>query len=101
MVPPPGVPAQFAFAYNIGGIHVRTRLDAQVHSGGDYGVTVVASGISQVFALMATPVTIWGVPADPSHDDQRCRKGTRIAKKRCYAPANPGPIPARTLRPRR
>ncbi len=74
MVPPPGVPAQFAFSYNVGGIHVRTRFDARVHSGGDYGVTVVASGISQSFPLMAIPVTIWGVPADPSHDDQRCRE---------------------------
>ncbi len=76
MVPPPGVPAQFAFAYDVGGFHVRTRFDARVHSGGDYGVTVVASGISQSFPLLDTPVTLWGVPADPSHDDQRC-EGTR------------------------
>ena len=73
MVPPPGVPAQFAFAYDIGGIHVRTRLNARLHSGGDYGLTVVASGISQASSLTETPVTLWGVPADPSHDDQRCK----------------------------
>jgi uncharacterized repeat protein (TIGR01451 family) len=74
MVPPLGVPAQLAFSYDVGGLHVRTRLNARVHSGGDYGVTVVASGVSQAFPLLATPVTIWGVPADPSHDDQRCRE---------------------------
>jgi uncharacterized repeat protein (TIGR01451 family) len=74
MVPPPGVPAQFAFSYNVGGIHVRTRIDARLHSGGDYGVTAVVSGIPQAFPLLATPVTLWGVPADPSHDDQRCRE---------------------------
>jgi hypothetical protein len=73
MVPPPGVPAQFAFAYDVGGIHVRTRLNARVHSGGDYGVTVAISGVSQVNALLETPVTLWGVPADPSHNDQRCK----------------------------
>jgi uncharacterized repeat protein (TIGR01451 family) len=73
MVPPPGVPAQFAFTYKVGGLQARTRLDARLHTGGDYGVTVVASGISQLFALLATPVTFWGVPADPSHDDQRCK----------------------------
>ncbi len=53
---------------------MRTRFNARLHSGGDYGVTVVASGISQAFPLLAIPVTIWGVPADPSHDDQRCRE---------------------------
>jgi uncharacterized repeat protein (TIGR01451 family) len=83
MVPPPGVPAQFAFSYNVGGIHVRTRFNARVHSGGDYGVTVVASGISQSFPLLATPVTIWGVPADPSHDDQRCREPGDEANVMC------------------
>ncbi|HET9153695.1 MAG TPA: hypothetical protein VFN85_06240 [Solirubrobacterales bacterium] len=73
MVPPPGVPAQFAFAYDVGGIHVRTRLNAHVHSGGDYGLTVAVRGISQVMPLLEIPVTLWGVPADPSHDDQRCK----------------------------
>ena len=73
MVPPTGVPAQFAFAYDVGGIHVRTRLNARVHSGGDYGVTVAISGVSQVSGLLDTPVTLWGVPADPSHNDQRCK----------------------------
>jgi len=74
MVPPPGVPAQFAFAYDVGGIHVRTRLNARVHTGGDYGVSVSASGISQTGSALETPVTLWGVPADPSHDDQRCKE---------------------------
>jgi hypothetical protein len=73
MVPPPGVPAQFAFAYDVGGTHVRTRLNARVDSGGDYGVTVGISGISQTEALLYIPITLWGVPADPSHDDQRCK----------------------------
>jgi hypothetical protein len=72
MVPPPGVPAQFAFSIDIGGIHVRTRLNARVHSGGDYGITLSTTGISQSTVLEA-PVTLWGVPADPSHDGQRCK----------------------------
>ena len=49
MVPPTGVPAQFAFGYNIGGDSRANALERPVHSGGDYGVTVVASGISQTF----------------------------------------------------
>jgi hypothetical protein len=73
MVPPPGVPAQFAFAVDVGGIHVRTRLNAVVHSGGDYGLTIATGGISQS-AVQSTTVTFWGVPADPSHDFQRCKE---------------------------
>ncbi len=95
MVPPPGVPAQFAFAYDIGGIHVRTRLNARVHSGGDYGVTVVASGISQVSPLREIPVTLWGVPADPSHDDQRCKSIDGLNGLCTGAPGtNEGPNPS-------
>ncbi len=90
MVPPPGVPAQFAFSYDVGNFHVRTRFDARVHSGGDYGVTVVASGISQLFPLLATPVTIWGVPADPSHNDQRCREGSGTAEGEVLCTGEPG-----------
>ena len=72
MIPPPGVPAQFAFSVDFGGIHVRTRLNTRVHSGGDYGLTISTSGIAQS-TVLAAPVTLWGVPADPSHDDQRCK----------------------------
>jgi uncharacterized repeat protein (TIGR01451 family) len=75
MVPPTGVPAQFAFAYDVGGVHVRTRLNARVHTGGDYGLTVATSGVAQEQStpLLDNTVTLWGVPADPSHDDQRCK----------------------------
>ena len=74
VVPPPGVSAQFAFGYDVGGIHVRTRFNARVDTGGDYGISVVASGISQTGVPLETLVTLWGVPADPSHDDQRCKE---------------------------
>jgi len=95
MVPPTGVPAQFAFAYDVGGIHVRTRLNARVHTGGDYGLTVAISGISQVLPLLDTAVTLWGVPADPSHDDQRC-KNPSYENGLCTGPAGTisGPNPA-------
>jgi uncharacterized repeat protein (TIGR01451 family) len=103
MVPPPGVPAQFAFAYDIGGIHVRTRLNARVHSGGDYGLTVETSGVAQEIAapLLDNTVTLWGVPADPSHNDQRCKNpyfdnglctgtpGTNSGPKPSTAPLKP------------
>jgi uncharacterized repeat protein (TIGR01451 family) len=95
MVPPPGVPAQFAFAYDVGGIHVRTRLNARVHTGGDYGLTVAISGVSQVQGLLDTTVTLWGVPADPSHNDQRC-KNISLENGVCTGPpgTNGGPNPS-------
>jgi uncharacterized repeat protein (TIGR01451 family) len=73
MVPPPGVPAQFAFRFSFGGSEARTRLNARVHTGGDYGLTVATTGVSQGVPVLDTTVTLWGVPADPSHDDQRCQ----------------------------
>ena len=96
LVPPPGVPAQFAFAFDVGGIHVRTRLNARVHTGGDYGVTVAtSSSVSQVQPLLDSTVTLWGVPADPSHDDQRCRF-SNYENGLCTGPpgTNIGPNPA-------
>ena len=72
VVPPPGVSAQFAFNVGDSGFFTQVRLNARVDTGGDYGITVVDSGNSQAFAQAATTVTFWGVPADPSHDDQRC-----------------------------
>ncbi|HEX6456340.1 MAG TPA: hypothetical protein VF009_07455 [Solirubrobacterales bacterium] len=78
MVPPPGVPAQLAFAFDVGGTHARTRLNARVHTGGDYGLTLTASGIAQdgALPLRGVTVTLWGVPEDPSHDIQRCKFGS-------------------------
>jgi uncharacterized repeat protein (TIGR01451 family) len=93
MVPPPGVPAQFAFSFNVGGIHVRTRLNARVHSGGDYGVTVSASGIAQSGSTQETQVTLWGVPADPSHDDQRCQYIGTVVEGVCTGPPGTSEAP--------
>jgi hypothetical protein len=66
--PSPGVAAEFAF--KVKGI-VPVFLDVSVRTGGDYGITVDASDISQAAAVYASKVTIWGVPADPTHDALR------------------------------
>jgi len=67
MVPPPGVPARFAF--NAGGVIV--NLDARVRSDGDYGLSVDAKNIPEGLAVAGTSLTFWGVPSDPSHDLER------------------------------
>lgn len=72
MVPPLGVPAQFAYNLQYGGIQARVRLDVRIRTGSDYGVTVSTSAIPQLVGVVGNSVTFWGVPADPSHDAQRC-----------------------------
>jgi hypothetical protein len=66
--PPAGVAARFAF--NTTG--VVTNIDAGVRTGGDYGATARVTRASQTIAIAGTRLTLWGVPADPSHDPQRC-----------------------------
>ena len=66
MVPPPGIPAQFAFSL----FGVNTFLDAGVRSDGDYGITEHIDNITQR-DIISNTITVWGVPADPSHDAQR------------------------------
>jgi hypothetical protein len=71
MVPPPNVPARFAF--NAAGAVV--TLDAHLRSGSDYGVSVDVKDISEGLAVSGTTLTLWGVPADPSHDFERACPG--------------------------
>jgi hypothetical protein len=68
LVPPPGVVAEFGFI--IAG-EVPVLLQASVRTGTDYGVTTSASDIPQAKWITATKVTIWGVPASPSHNPTR------------------------------
>jgi hypothetical protein len=67
MVPPPGVPARLGFA----AAQTIITLDVQVRTGSDYGLSVNARNVSQGLPITATSVTLWGVPADPSHDSER------------------------------
>jgi len=66
MVPPPGVAAQFGFLLN----GIPTFLDAGVRSGGDYGITEHADNITPQ-KVVYNRTTIWGVPAEASHNQQR------------------------------
>jgi hypothetical protein len=76
MVPPVGVPAEFAF--NLA--EIGTFLDASVRSGSDYGITERINNIAQR-DVNGSSVTLWGYPADPSHnywrshDEKGCDNG--------------------------
>ena len=67
IVPPPGLPARFAF--NL--VTAIIAIDAHVRSGGDYGLTTTIHGIPQTFTLIGSNLSFWGVPADHGHDELR------------------------------
>jgi hypothetical protein len=68
MVVPADKPAVFGFVV----IGVEIFINTSVRTGGDYGLTSSLSDVSAILPLVGSKVTLWGVPADPSHDAQRC-----------------------------
>lgn len=79
LVPAPGVPAQFGF--NVAGSVV--VLDGTVRPN-DYGISVNANNVPEALAIIGTDVTLWGNPADPSHDAERACPGV-------FPPSTGGP----------
>jgi hypothetical protein len=71
MVPPPGAPAELGFSL----LGLGTRIDSQVRSGSDYGISEVVKNILQT-QITFNSITVWGVPGDPSHDYQRVGRTT-------------------------
>jgi hypothetical protein len=67
--PAPGEPARFGFS--VVEAEEPVILDTKVRTGGDYGVTVTVSNITQAVEFLGSQVTFWGVPADPRHDTTR------------------------------
>jgi hypothetical protein len=66
MVPPYGASAELGF--NVLGTVV--LLDAYVRPG-DHGIDIISRDTSTSIAVSATEITVWGVPADSSHDIYR------------------------------
>ncbi len=68
LVPPAGVPAELGFSVsNIG----RMTIFFHVRSGSDYGLTASLDGIPETGPLQGAILTLWGVPAEASHDLER------------------------------
>ena len=68
MKPPPGAPAQFGFTV----VDFPQLLTANVDSDRNYSVRIDLKDISQGLSVTGATTTFWGVPADSSHDIQRC-----------------------------
>ena len=71
MVPEPGELARFGF--NVAGTVV--TLDAQLRSEFGYGLTLIAADVPEALAVAGMSLTLWGVPADASHDPERACPG--------------------------
>ncbi|HEX3519662.1 MAG TPA: hypothetical protein VHT29_11585 [Solirubrobacteraceae bacterium] len=87
LTPERGEPARFGFEV----VRSPVILDTSVRTGGDYGVTVKVSNISELVNFISSTVTFWGVPGDPSHDQSR---GWGCLAGHHWAEEEPGrPIP--------
>ncbi len=65
--PRDGEPARLGFIADAFPVFVDTEL----RSNGDYGATAKADGVGSLIPLISAATTIWGVPADSSHDAER------------------------------
>jgi hypothetical protein len=88
MVPPPGVPQEFAFS--LFGFH--SFFDAGVRSGKGYGIVEHIDNIPQV-TLDENILTLWGVPADASHDAQRYNTFNSKGELECEEGCPSGVVP--------
>ena len=70
MAPPPGFPAALGFSFQ----HLPFLLYATLRPG-DYGLRVVASGLTREVFIHGAELSIWGAPAEASHDAQRAVQG--------------------------
>jgi hypothetical protein len=92
--PEVGEPARFGFEVD-GGL---VLIDTSIRTGGDYGVTVSVDDITQLVGFLSSVVTVWGVPGDPRHDEDRgwaCLGF--IAKEPCVALGQSKPPPFLSL----
>jgi hypothetical protein len=91
LVPAPGVPASFGFSV----IEKSSYQLASVRSGGDYGVTITDDTIPTSIPIVSLSETIWGVPAESSHDAERGHCAAR--EKGSLCPSGAAPLPFLTL----
>ncbi|HTC72200.1 MAG TPA: hypothetical protein VK655_04885 [Solirubrobacteraceae bacterium] len=62
------VPAEFGFGFE----HHRAIIDAGLRTGDGYGLKVDLGDLESGIRLDGSSITLWGEPADPSHNPDRC-----------------------------
>lgn len=73
LVPPRGEPADFGFNFSGYVGHIYPTLDP-AHG---YAIEATTPAISSILDVRGARFTLWGVPADPAHDDLRAVPGTQ------------------------
>lgn len=76
VLPPRGVAAQLSARFNSFGI---ARVDAGVRTGSDYGVDADSLSITTLEGVEHIEMSLWGVPADDRHSDERWCEGEGAA----------------------
>jgi hypothetical protein len=66
--PPDHLPAQFGFSFDA----YAMKVDPVVRTDGDYGIQLRITNTPEDFITARARAIVWGVPADPVHDHQRC-----------------------------
>jgi hypothetical protein len=71
------------------GYAIPVMVDIKLRSESDYGLTVVSEGLYSLAPLVSAETTIWGVPADSSHDTERMTPQEVIGSAPETSPARP------------
>ena len=66
-----------------------TFIDLRVRSEGDYGLVAEVREAPATASLTGLETTIWGVPADPSHDTERCNPAEILIHNCIVSPSRP------------
>jgi hypothetical protein len=73
-------------------VNIPISIPITVRTGSDYGLSMTVTGITQATPLAFADLTVWGFPADPSHDVHRFHPGEPGAPAVCPGISNTGCI---------
>jgi len=68
---PPHPESEVARLGFLAGFGYPVFIDVEVRTASDYGVTATVHSAPSLDALVSAETTVWGNPADPSHDEER------------------------------
>lgn len=86
---PRGVISDLAFVVRANPVHVKVSLDPANH----YAITSEVLSINETLPPFNQKLTLWGVPADHSHDSERCQGfANGETNKECPTDATPKPF---------
>lgn len=86
---PRGTVTDLAFVVSGLPVHIKAYLDPTRN----YAISTTVPNINEVAPVFDQKLTIWGVPADPSHDSERCRGfKTADTSVKCSTDITPRPF---------